>query len=248
MAGFRPVLEGKGLATVMAPDNDAFTVYLEKEGYASVRDIPVDDLEKLIGFHLVYYSYNKSDLENYRPTSDIVDEEEDTGLQPGMYYKFRTRSSSPASLGVDPATNELVTVYHLERFVPVFSHHMFASKGIDAKKNYEYFYPASVWTGDAGFNVSNASVNDYQIIANNGYIYAINQVLEPLETIYTIMKDKKEYSKFLDFYNSFSTFTYDEQLTADFAKGMGVDKLYLSSTKPAVCLILLWSGLFLIIG
>lgn len=41
------------------------------------------------------------------------------------------------------------------------------------------------------------------------------------------MKDKKEYSKFLDFYNSFSTFTYDEQLTADFAKGMGVDKLYL---------------------
>ena len=111
LAGFRPVLEGKGLATVMAPDNDAFTVYLEKEGYASVRDIPVDDLEKLIGFHLVYYSYNKSDLENYRPTSDIVDEEEDTGLQPGMYYKFRTRSSSPASLGVDPATNELVTVY-----------------------------------------------------------------------------------------------------------------------------------------
>jgi uncharacterized surface protein with fasciclin (FAS1) repeats len=227
LAGFRPVLEGKGLATVMAPDNDAFTVYLEKEGYASVRDIPVDDFEKLIGFHLVYYSYNKSDLENYRPTSDIVDEEEDTGLQPGMYYKFRTRSSSPASLGVDPATNELVTVYHLERFVPVFSHYMFASKGIDAKKNYEYFYPASVWTGDAGFNVSNASVNDYQIIANNGYIYAINQVLEPLETIYTIMKDKKEYSKFLDFYNSFSTFTYDEQLTADFAKGMGVDKLYL---------------------
>lgn len=63
-----------------------------------------------------------------------MDEEEDTGLQPGMYYKFRTRSSSPASLGVDPATNELVTVYHLERFVPVFSHYMFASKGIDAKR------------------------------------------------------------------------------------------------------------------
>lgn len=32
LAGFRPVLEGKALATVMAPDNDAFMAYLEKEG------------------------------------------------------------------------------------------------------------------------------------------------------------------------------------------------------------------------
>ena len=124
-------------------------------------------------------------------------------MLPGMYYKFRTRSSSPTSLGVDPTTNDLVTVYHLERFVPVFSHYMFSSKGIDAKKNYEYFYPNSIWTGDAGFNVSNATVKDYQIIANNGYIYAIDQVLEPLETIYTVMKDKQQYSKFLDLYNSY---------------------------------------------
>lgn len=226
LAGFRPVLEGKALATVMAPDNDAFMAYLEKEGYVSVRDMPMDELKKLIGFHLVYYSYNKSDLENFRPQSDVVDEE-DTDVLPGMYYKFRTRSSSPTSLGVDPTTNDLVTVYHLERFVPVFSHYMFSSKGIDAKKNYEYFYPNSIWTGDAGFNVSNATVKDYQIIANNGYIYAIDQVLEPLETIYTVMKDKQQYSKFLDLYNSYSTFTYDEQLTNDFAKGLGVDKLYL---------------------
>ena len=133
MAGFRPVLEGKALATVMAPDNDAFMAYLEKEGYVSVRDMPMDELKKLIGFHLVYYSYNKSDLENFRPQSDVVDEE-DTDVLPGMYYKFRTRSSSPTSLGVDPTTNDLVTVYHLERFVPVFSHYMFSSKGIDAKK------------------------------------------------------------------------------------------------------------------
>ncbi len=226
LAGFRPVLEGKALATVMAPDDDAFTAYLEKEGYVSVRDMPMDELKKLIGFHLVYYSYNKSDLENFRPQSDVVDEEDADAL-PGMYYKFRTRSSSPTSLGVDPTTHDLVTVYHLERFVPVFSHYMFSSKGIDAKKNYEYFYPNSTWTGDAGFNVSNATVKDYQIIANNGYIYTVNQVLEPLETIYTAMKDKEHYSKFLDLYNSYSTFTYDEQLTNDFAKGLGVDKLYL---------------------
>ena len=57
LSGFRPVLDGKSIATVMAPDNDAFADYLEKKGYVSVKDIPTDDLKKLIGFHLIYYSY-----------------------------------------------------------------------------------------------------------------------------------------------------------------------------------------------
>ncbi len=64
----------------------------------------------------------------------------------------------------------------------------FQSK-LDAKSNYEAFYPNSTWTGDNGFNVSNASVKEYGIIANNGYIHAIDRVLEPLETIYTEMKN-----------------------------------------------------------
>ena len=78
--------------------------------------------------------------------------------------------------------------------MPVFSHHIFASKGIDAKKNYEFFYPNSTWTGDNGFNVSNASVKEYQIITNNGYIYNVDRVLEPLETIYDVLKKKSDYS------------------------------------------------------
>ena len=58
-----------------------------------MKDIPTDDLKKLIGYHLIYYSYSKSDLENFRPedsaTSDNDDDDEELGvLQPGMYYKF----------------------------------------------------------------------------------------------------------------------------------------------------------------
>lgn len=143
LSGFKPILDGKSVATVMAPDNDAFAAYLEEHGYVSVKDIPTDDLKKLIGYHLIYYSYSKSDLENFRPedsaTSKDDDDDDELGvLQPGMYYKFRTHSTSPITKEVDPSTNNTVTVYHLERFLPVFSHHIFASKGIDAKKNYEF--------------------------------------------------------------------------------------------------------------
>lgn len=224
-------------ATVMAPDNDAFAAYLEEHGYVSVKDIPTDDLKKLIGYHLIYYSYSKSDLENFRPedsaTSKDDDDDDELGvLQPGMYYKFRTHSTSPITKEVDPSTNNTVTVYHLERFLPVFSHHIFASKGIDAKKNYEFFYPNSTWTGDNGFNVSNASVKEYQIITNNGYIYNVDRVLEPLETIYDVLKKKSDYSDFLDFYSQYSTYAYDKDLSADYGKAVGVDSLFLHAHSP----------------
>lgn len=55
LSGFKPILDGKSVATVMAPDNDAFAAYLEEHGYVSVKDIPTDDLKKLIGYHLIYY-------------------------------------------------------------------------------------------------------------------------------------------------------------------------------------------------
>ena len=48
------------------------------------------------------------------------DEEELGMLQPGMYYKFRTHSTSPVTTEVDQINKKTVTVYHLERFLPVF--------------------------------------------------------------------------------------------------------------------------------
>lgn len=238
LAGFRPILDGKSVVTVMAPDNAAFGAYLEKNGFSSVKDIQTDDLKKLIGFHLIYYSYSKSELENFRPEESALenedeDEEQLGVLQPGMYYKFRTHSNSPISKEVDPVTKSTVTVYHLERFLPVFSYHIFESKGIEAKKNYEFFYPNSTWTGDNGFNVSNASVEEYQIITNNGYVYKIDNILEPLETIYDVLRVNPEYSDFFDLYSQYSTFTYDQNLSDDYGASAGVDSLYLHQHAPS---------------
>ena len=42
-------------------------------------------------------------------------------------------------------------------------------------------------------------LKEYQIITNNGYIYNVDRVLEPLETIYDVLKKKSDYSDFLNF-------------------------------------------------
>lgn len=226
LSGFKSMVDGKSILTVMAPNDEAFSSYLSSHGYSDITAMDPTDLKKLIGFHLLYYSYNKSKLVNFRPEGDAVTDDQ-AKVNAGLYYKFRTRSSSSATLETDPSTGNKVTVYHLERFLPVFSYEFFNTKGIDAKYNYEYFYPKSTWTGSDGFNVSNASVTDYEIVANNGYIYDINQVLDPLETIYSVMKSKPNYSEFFNLYDYYSTYVYDQTLSTDYGATVGVDSLYL---------------------
>jgi uncharacterized surface protein with fasciclin (FAS1) repeats len=225
LAGFKPIVQGKSILTIMAPEDNAFSAYLSSQGYSKISDLEDDELKKLIGFHLLYYSYNKDRMVNFRPEGDLATEE-DKERNAGMYYKFRTRSSNKVSNKVT-AEGKQITIYHLERFVPVFSHRFFNSKNIDPKLNYEYFYPESTWTGNDGFNVSNASVKEYEILADNGYIYAIDKVLEPMETIYTQLNGKDDYSVFFDLYDSYSSYEYDNTLSTDFGKAIGVDSLYL---------------------
>lgn len=68
MAGYAPILQGKGVYTVMAPNDEAFTAYLKNErGVNSIEELSSEELQKLIGFHILYYSFDKNKLVNFRP-------------------------------------------------------------------------------------------------------------------------------------------------------------------------------------
>ena len=218
---YKDLVQGKGQITVMAPTDSAFQVYLNKHQYTSVDNIPLNVLNKLVGYHLVYYSFDKASFEDYKPGGI-----ESVNALPGVYYKFRTKSIDSISTTTDPTspTNAIVRVIHKERFLPVLSFNLFSSYKIDAKANYEFFYPNSTWTGATGFNVSNASVTDYAEVTDNGYVYSINQVLEPLETINTQLNNSPNFSMFKQCYDRFVQFVYDAQSTTAYGNG---DSLYI---------------------
>ena len=156
---------------------------------------------------------------NFRPNEGDGATEEQKEVAAGLYYKHRTRSADAMEENVRGKLNGVdttVTLYHYERYLPVFSHKMFASKGIDAKANYEYFYPGSQWTGgNGGFNVSNASVMGQEAtVTDNGYLYHVNQVIRPLETIYTTLKNNSKYSQFLSLYDTYAVLEEADQETS----------------------------------
>lgn len=81
----------------------------------------------MIGFHLLYYSYNKNKLVNFRPEGDLITDEE-MNKNAGLYYKFRTRSSNVPTMEVEASTGKRRMVYHLDRFIPVFSYRFWDTK------------------------------------------------------------------------------------------------------------------------
>ncbi len=228
---YTSLLKGRAILTVMAPNDASMNSYLQANyGTTKVEDIPVGELKKLVGFHLLYYSFDKDKLVNFRPNEGDGATDDQKEINAGLYYKFRTRSQDPVSV-TEPSRMMLsdgslvdtsgvsVEVYHLERFIPVFSYAMFNTLIIDAKYNYEYFFPESSWTGDNGFNVSDASVTEYAVPAKNGYLYMVDRVIRPLETIHTELEQNSEYSLFLRLYDQAAYFAADEDLTSTYGGG-----------------------------
>ncbi|MBQ8058198.1 MAG: hypothetical protein IJ199_00045 [Prevotella sp.] len=222
-AGFRPHLEGKAIVTVMAPTDEQMRSYLQENyGTTDINELSVDEVKKLIGFHILYYSFDKGKMLNFRPLEGDGATDEEKEINSGMYYKFRTRSQDAVTSEKGPVSggdSAVVSVYHLERFVPVYSYLMFQTKTIDAANNYNYFYPG-MWKDDAGFNVSNAGVDEYAVATSNGYIYRVNSTLKPLETIYTELKKRGEkFGRYLKMYDAYGNYELDADLTSTYGNG-----------------------------
>lgn len=224
-AGYEDLVRGKGLATIFAPDDEAFAKYLSRHGYSSVEEIPVEELQNMVTYHLLYYSFRAEDFMEYRPEGTNV---EDDWI--GLYFKYRTRSRDAAEMISDPSRDgALVKVFHQEKYIPVFTPNLFnyynnnGSSGSSGAINYDYFYGSGLWQGDNWvpgnepyFRVSNAGVKEYEIITDNGYLYVVDDVVEPLKTMYQAIAADDKYSIVTSIYDRFRSLNYDEVLSMNY--------------------------------
>jgi uncharacterized surface protein with fasciclin (FAS1) repeats len=236
--GYKEIVDGNSIVTIMAPNDDAFRAYMDSGNYTSIASIPKKELEKLVTYHILYYAFNTEKLNNFRPIEGDDCTEEEKLVNAGMYYKFRTRSRDDNSIEFDVDRNMNLAVYHFERYLPVFSKMYFQTKNIDPKRNYEYFFPETGWNAGKPFGVSNAALESDEIIGRNGYVYEISKVLNPLNTIYQELSSRTEFSDFKYLYDQYSMYTLDEGLTQEYGNGT---KLYLHyHSSPMANIALEW--------
>ncbi|MCD7710329.1 MAG: fasciclin domain-containing protein [Porphyromonadaceae bacterium] len=225
-AGYTDLVKGKGLATIFAPDDEAFEAYFARHGYSSLSDMPAEEVSNMITYHLLYYNFNGERFMTYKPTGTST-----TDNYVGLYFQYRTKSRDANEEVYDPGDGTDHLVFHYEKNVPVFTPNLFNFYGSTGRQNYDYFYGDGLWEGDnyvegddPYFRVSNAGVKEYDIITDNGYIFVLDDVVEPLKTIYQTMSENPDYSQFTAAYDRFKALYYDEDISQDYGYG---DSLYI---------------------
>lgn len=251
-AGFKSLVSGTGLATIFAPTDDAFRKYFKRHGHDDADSVTLDELKKwvedmnptelknMITYHLLYYGFNVNQFMAYNPNGATANQNNIAGV----YHKFRTKSRDEIETVIDPIDNTEKKVFHAEKYIPVFTPNVFASVGSasSAEADYSAFFGQNLWNtadgDDAGnyFRVSNAGVKtviindkkgkEYNIITDNGYLYILDDVVEPLKTIHQVLKEDENYSRFIAAYDRFADFTYDEIVSGSYGNGESLYRFY----------------------
>ena len=172
------------LITVVAPSDKAFKAYLEKYGYSSISGIPTEELQDLIGQHIITWPHS--------PTSFEIDP-----------YNFK-RQSNMANRSITKYISDEdrdVEFVRQSKYLQFYFPEMLAQYGASA--NDYKLVTGSILSEKTGFNVYGAQV-DSIVPYGNGWVYYVDSVIEPRESLDDWLLASNNYSLFSEIYNRYS--------------------------------------------
>src|SRR5476651_400274 len=199
-SGYKPTLSAAGYWTFFAPNDAAFQKYFTANS-TSLDKIDTVTAGKIVRYCLVYNAFQ---------TTHLADYQSPTGYVANTAFKRRTTYYDGFFTGTTPAGANGVYVSqnrnggytygdNNNKYIPYFYSTFMAQAGLTAV-DYNYFFPHSTYSG---FNVVNASVVNKDIVAENGIIHEIDQVVLPLPTIEQQLAGNTQYSAFKSLYENY---------------------------------------------
>jgi len=251
--GLDEIINVSGLYTVMAPTDDAFDAFFAQHPqYNSIDDIDSTSLIELVKMHIVLKSWSKDQLRLLSThTGGWIDPEDDdadftgfkreTFLKPSnKKYKVQEAPGFPST--ISSSGNAVYSVFsEYNKFAPVFySEYMDYTRV--SSSDFEFYYDrpfesSEIFYAGAKLISTGMDLNDDGEIddgypAENGYVYLIDRVIEPLPSAEDFLSgesSENQYSVFGNLVNEFATFSYNEDATyaqEGANEGLAVDKLY----------------------
>ncbi|MBT6006825.1 MAG: hypothetical protein HOG79_13980, partial [Prolixibacteraceae bacterium] len=246
LTDFDSIIDVSGSYTVFAPSNEAFNTWFSNNpNYNSVEDIPIPELSRIVKYHLVQNPWSKIqlrtlDIYGWIDSLDINNNEpkgfkrETLLLEENQKYGISQIGSglNKRTVIVDTLNSnwDRKSVTDSRKFVPIFFQEYFDIYDLE-KSDYEFYF-------DRSFDASNdiyfagAKIVSDEIFAENGFVYIIDRVVEPLGSAYQIIADNdgpNQYTDFLDLLNIFPEFEYNQERTYDQPgadQGLVVDSLF----------------------
>lgn len=250
VSGYDTIIDVSGSYTVFAPSNDAFKKYFqENSNYKSVADIPKAEVNKMVKYHLVQNPWSKKqlrslDIYGWIDTLDLRNnlprgyKRETLLLGKNIKYgvawsKYKRQNSTLFRTNIIDSTqtswNRRVFT-DSRKFSPIFFKEYFDIYKLSTTDYQFYFGRQFEDINDIYY--SNGRIVGEGVFAENGFVYVIDQVAEPLKNGVEILTDKAKpnsYTSYFNLVNLFAQLEYNEQATnrqPGAELGLKVDSLF----------------------
>lgn len=249
-SGYDTIIDVSGSYTVFAPSNDAFAAYFESNpDYKSVAQMPEAEVVKLVKYHLVQNPWSKKQLmsldvkgwidtldltynvpKGYKRETLYLSKNQKVGVQ-WSKYKKRNETIFRSNIIDTTLTSWTRRVYTDSRkYSPIFFKQYFDIYDL-ATSDYEFYFGRQ-FENVSDLYYTNGRITSEEIFAENGFVYVIDRVAEPLKNGVELLSSKtngNSYTTFHNLVNLFSEFTYNEKQTLaqpGAAQGIKVDSLF----------------------
>ena len=250
IAGYDTIINISGEYTVFAPSNDAFKKYFQENSkYKSITEIPKEEVVKLVKFHLVQNPWSKEqlrsldiygwidtlDLSNNLPKGNkretlLLGKNQKYGVEYSRYKKQNSFLNRTNLIDTMQTSWHRLVFNDSRKFVPIFYKKYFDIYNLSTADYSFYFDRQFENINDLYY--SSARVVSDEMFAENGFVYTIDRVAEPLKNGAELLSDKSKsysYIKYYNLINLFAEMDYNEQETnkqPGVDQGVKVDSLF----------------------
>ncbi len=227
LTGYDKILDVSGSYTVFAPSNEAFNAFFAGSSrYNSVEDIPLDELNKIVKYHIVQNPWSKRqlrslDIYGWIDTLDIRNNQPSGFKRETLLLESNTKYGINWIRGVGPTIIDTLqsgwyrrVATDSRKYAPVYYPEYFNIYNYSSR-DYEFYFDRPFEGGNNIYYANGRIVSD-EIFSENGFIYIIDAVVPPFKNAYEIMSDPESphsYALFHKLVNEFSSFNYNQQKT-----------------------------------
>ncbi len=241
--GYDTIIDRSGSYTIFAPDNAAFDLYFQgNPDYSSIDDIPLTELDRIVKYHIVQNPWSKIQLTSL-DVKGWIDSTDITNDKPRGYKRQTLLLEKEFKFGVIKdardiyaLTDTLEASWHRKivkdsrKFAPIFFREYFDIYDLKSS-DYEFYFNRPFESNDDLY-FAGAKVLEDEVFAENGFIYKIDRVVEPLKNAHQFLSaayQGESYTDFLNLIYKFPEFDFNEQKTNEqtgVELGLDVDSLF----------------------
>ncbi|MCX6335083.1 MAG: fasciclin domain-containing protein [Bacteroidia bacterium] len=207
-ANYKRTLSNAGYWTFFAPNDAAFQAYFTEKGIGNANDIDSLTAKKIVTYALVYNAFRVDQLSSYQSSTGVIPNQ--AFKRKTVFYDFvQTESGTSRKIVAANRNGSYVAGDNNNKNIPYFTDAYMSAKGLGAS-DYNFFFPGTIYSG---LNVTDATIINADIAAENGIIHEVDKVVLPLPSIEQYLATNPDYSEFYALLNKRASYVSNADLT-----------------------------------